>query len=235
MKTAIAALAGSLAVLMNAGLAFSCEGSTTLYSDDFSAVDPAWGPTGDGMAIEHGVISMSVKPDFGYIVINEADRYEDFDVCVDVVQHHDDPTTAAGSLLFWGIDTDNFYILDVATNGYYRVLRQVNDVWLSPVAWTLTEGLVNPGEEVNRLRVVGRGNVATAFINGTKVVEFRGRPPEGGGYVGIWGDAPVASGAIMEFDNFSVTSADANLSKSPVYVPPPPPVEEAAEDDAAKG
>ena len=90
-----------------------------------------------------------MNPAGGYTLLNQASLYTDFDACIDVVQHNDDPDGGWGSLAFWGVDYENFYTLDVTTSGYVKVSRLQSNRWLSPVDWTLTEGVVNPGTATN--------------------------------------------------------------------------------------
>jgi hypothetical protein len=208
-------LAAGLAALiaMAAMPVLSCEGTSTLFEDDFSFADPAWGNY-DGTSIADGAMTISVDPGGGYTLLNQASLYTDFDACIDVVQRNDDPDGGWGSLVFWGVDYDNFYTLDVTTSGYVKISRLQNNKWLSPVDWTLTEGVVNSGTSVNSLRVVVRGNVAIAYVNGQQVAQFRGQPPADGGLIGIYGAAPCESSANIDFDNFVISAADADPSSS---------------------
>jgi hypothetical protein len=189
----------------------ACQGSSVLFSDDFSFADPAWG-TYDGTTIAGGTLNIAVNAAGGYTLLNQASLYDDFDACIDVVQYNDDPDGGWGSLVFWGVDYENFYTLDVTTSGYVKVSRLQGNRLLSPVDWTLTEGVVNSGTGTNSLRVVARGNVATVYVNGSQVAQFRGQPPEGGGLIGVYGAAPAGSAATIDFSNFVVTSADGEES-----------------------
>lgn len=200
-------LAASMAVLLSSAPVLACEG-TPVFSDDFSFADPAWGNY-DGTTIGDGKMTISVEQGKGYTLLNQSSLYTDFDACIDVVQHNDDPGSAWASLVFWGVDFDNFYTLDVAGNGYVKVSRLQSNKWLSPIDWTLTDGVVNAGEEVNHLRVVAVGNVATVFVNGKQVGQFRGQPPAGGSLIGVYGAASDTAPATYDFTNFSITAADA--------------------------
>lgn len=219
MTRTIAAAAFVL-LAVAASPALACQGSTVLFEDDFSFADPSWG-TVEGMAIEDGKLKVQVNPAGGYTLLNQAGFYTDFDACIDVVQHNDEPDGGWGSLVFWGVDYDNFYTLDVTTSGYVKVSRLQNTRWLSPVDWTLTEGVVNSGTGVNRLRVLAKGNVATIFVNDQQIAQFRGQPPEGGGLIGVYGAAPNGSPASVDFANFMITSADADVSSAPSAGPAP--------------
>jgi len=195
------------ALVLTVSPAVACEGASVLFQDDFSFADPAWGSF-EGTTIGGGTLNISVQPAGGYTLLNQASLYGDFDACIDVVQHNDDPDGGWGSLVFWGLDYENFYALDVTTSGYVKVSRLQSNRWLSPVDWTLTEGVINPGTATNTLRVVAQGNVATVYVNGSQVAQFRGQPPDGGGLIGVYGAAPNGSAATVDFSNFVVTSAD---------------------------
>ena len=203
----LAAAAAALAAVLSAAPVAACTGTTELFADDFSIADPAWGNY-QGTTFSSGQMTIEAEAGGGYMLLNQFALYQDFDICMDVVQHVSDPSTGWASLIFWGLDYDNFYMLDVAGNGYVRVTRVQNARWLSPVSWTLTEGVVNPGEELNRLRVRAKGNEAQIFINGKEIVSFRGQPPDGGGLIGVYGTAPVDTAATFDFSNVLITTPD---------------------------
>lgn len=196
-----------LALLASTAGAAACQGQNALYSDDFATADPAWGEY-DTQKIEEGVLRLLPDANGGLAIENQTGFFEDFDVCVDLVQKNEDPTTGYAGILFWGIDYDNFYTMDVATNGYIRVSRKQNQRWLTPVSWTPTENIVKPGAEVNQVRVVAKGAEATLFVNGKEVRSFKGQPPKGGGLIGVYAASPKESKGIYDFDNFNVTAVE---------------------------
>jgi len=188
--------------------AYACEGASVLYEDDFTAADPAWGNYSD-LKIGNGVLTLLVNPDSGYPLENQSGFFEgNYDVCVDVVQKNTDPSTSWASLLFWGIDYENYYLFQAATNGYVNVARKQKGRWLNPVSWIQTADTVRPGTESNNLRVVIKGNQVTGYVNGKEVLSFKGQPPDGGGLLGVYGNSPKDAAASYDFDNFKVTSAD---------------------------
>lgn len=222
-RTVSKIVAGTFLVFSLSSAAMACEGSNVLFEDDFSTADPSWGAY-DGMAIEGG--KLTVKPDvyMGYAIENQSSFFTDFDACVDLVQNNQDPTTGYSGLLFWGVDYDNYYTVDVATNGYVRVSRKQSNRWLTPVAWALVNG-VNEGTAVNELRLTVKGNQATIYVNGTKFSTFKGQPPQGGGLIGVYASSPKDSQGTYDFDNFKVT----DISDAPE---PTPPAQAAPEEPA---
>ena len=99
-----------------------------------------------------------------------------------------------GGLMFWGKDYSDFYGLDISADGRFQVFRRFNNGWLYPIAWQDNPAIKKGVGQVNRLRVVTRGSQATAYINDGQVATFPGKPPAGGGCVGLYGE----SGKIAE-------------------------------------
>jgi len=56
---------------------------------------------------------------------------------------------------------------------------------LFPVRETDVPDLKKGAGQTNSLEVQTVGNKATLFVNGTKIAEFNGKPPEGGGLIGL--------------------------------------------------
>ncbi len=204
--------AAALVLLLSAAPAAACTGTTVLFEDDFSFADPAWGNF-QGTAIANGQMTIQPEPGLYYLLLNQAALYQDFDACIDVVQHVTDPSAGWASLMFWGVDYENFYALEVAGNGYVKVTRVQNNRWLYPVDWILTENVVNPGEQVNSLRVRVIGNIAEVFVNDQQIARFRGQPPQGGGLIGVHGLAPEGTVATFEFKNLRITTPDGPIER----------------------
>jgi len=204
----LAAGVAALAMLASAGQSFACEGSSVLFEDDFATADPSWGNYSD-MKIGNGVLTLLVNPASSYALENQSGYFEgNYDVCVDVIQKNTDPATSWAGVLFWGTDYDNYYLFQVATNGYIAVARKQKGKWLNPVNWFQTEGTVKSGTESNQLRVVITGNKVTGYVNGKELLTFKGQPPDGGGLLGIYGNSPKDAAASYDFDNFKVTSVE---------------------------
>jgi hypothetical protein len=66
-------------------------------------------------------------------------------------------------------DTKNYYLFLISSDGYYRVLRRVNDEEKLLSEW-IPSPLVNQGlDAVNELRVVAQGDTFHFYINGEPV------------------------------------------------------------------
>ena len=212
--------AGSLAFLMMTTGAFACQGQAVLYEDDFSFADPAWGNYSD-VKIDQGVLSLIPAESGSSTLQNQSGFLEgNVDICVDVVQNVADPSVSFAGLLFGGVDYNNYYLLQVSTNGYVNVVRLQKSKWLTPVPWTLTEGVVKAGAEPSQIRIVTAGNIVTGFVNGQQVVQFRAQLPADGMLIGFYGGG---AGSQFDFDNLKITQAS---DAPPAAAPAPPPVAE---------
>ncbi|MCX8570745.1 hypothetical protein [Aminobacter sp. MET-1] len=187
----------------------ACGGSRVLFEDQFSSADLAWGNYSD-LRIENGSLTLLVNPGAGYPLHREGTVFSgDYEICTSVVQKNMDPSVAWASLLFWGADYENYYVFQVATNGYVNVARRKGGVWQqNPVGWKKTSGLVNPGMQPNELRLVIKGSQVTGYVNQTKVLSFKGRAPKGASFAGVYGNAPDGLTASYDFDYFKVTEVD---------------------------
>ena len=197
--------AGSLALLMSTAGALACKGTEVLYEDMFDSQDSSWGQY-DGMEFKDGALTVKPAINGNYQLQNEASLYDDFDVCVDLVQKNPDPANAFGGIIFWAADYDNYYAFVVATNGYVELLRLQRKKWLTPLPWTKIEGVINPGTAVNSLRVVAKGREATLFVNDKEVRKIKGQPPQGGGKLGIYAEFTSKIEGEFVYDNFVVTN-----------------------------
>lgn len=176
-----------------------------LHSDDFSQSDPAWGlPEGNGARIAGGKLTLVPEQDNAFVLVKTIGPYTDFDVCVSAVQKADDPVTSWASIVFWVNENGDFYVFNVATNGQFAVSHRINGNWETPRDWESAGDVVNAGEEPNEIRVVGKGNTATLYVNDTEVGTFTGEAPAAGGPLGVYARSPAGSVGTFEFDDFSV-------------------------------
>jgi hypothetical protein len=201
-------LSVGLLVAAFAGPAAACQGSETLFLDDFSTAEPAWGPFQAENKVENGELVVTPVPSKQWPQFNEAAVYEDMDFCADVIATSKDPNTSWFGLMFWGVDYNNYFVFQVSLNGRISVARLQKGKWLTPVPWQDSPaGLVKPAGETNALRVVVRGQRATLFLNGQQVMEFKGTPPSGGGKIGVYAIAGADDSPVVRFDNVNITSA----------------------------
>ncbi|CAN5339648.1 hypothetical protein BH10PSE9_BH10PSE9_00030 [soil metagenome] len=208
MKKSILALS-TLAAVAILPLAFAaalaCEGPDVIYSDDFSTADPVWGKS-NGTKIENGKLTITAGANKTYQLQNQSGFFEDMDYCADVVQHTDDANNSDGGLMFWGADSNNYYLFLVSITGSGKVVRLQNNRWVTPLGWTANDAIKTKNTDVNSLRVVTKGNQATFYVNGKEFGKLKGLPPQGGGLIGLFGEAGPKAPVDFDFTNLKITS-----------------------------
>jgi regulation of enolase protein 1 (concanavalin A-like superfamily) len=175
-----------------------------LFQDQFNELDASWG-TFENYRAEDG--KLVIQPPAGYntSTINTASLYDDVDICVEMTVPPPVQQGNCGSIIFWAVDYDNYYSLQVSTDGQAAVWRRQKGKWLNQVAWQDFASVRKTAETVNELRVTTAGNKAKLFINGKLFKEVKGQPPAGGSQIGLLGCSPNKVSAAVQFDNFVVT------------------------------
>lgn len=185
----------------------ACKGTQVLLEDNFATLDPAWGEANANMNVGNGKLVIQPGINSSYVLINQANLFEDMDACVKVTQvKSDDPTYSAG-LVFWAKDSSDYYYLLVTGDGWFSVKRWVNQRSLSPVPWRESASIKKGLGQTNELRVVTKGAQAMVFINDTQVVSFNGQPPQGGSFIGMIAFSPekATNKNVWEFSDLKVT------------------------------
>ena len=100
-------------------------------------------------------------------VHNTAGVYDDIDFCVTATAVSGDKLeNAAYGVMFWYVDSNNYYAVEIDTNGKAAIYRSQRDNWLPQVRWQDTDSVKKGAGEANQIRVVTLGNKATVYING---------------------------------------------------------------------
>ena len=184
-----------------------CLAEKLVFEDKFTTFDPGWGVPSDAGAVKDGAMVLAPKLNFTQIRVNQANFVpSDADISVTMTYvKADDPTYGSG-LIFWANGYDEYYALIFNAEGSCTVQRLIRGRWLTPVTWRDFDGIKKGTNQPNVLRVVTKGNSATASINGKELATFSGQAPEGGQLVGI----KCASGPKAEneaaFSGFKVTT-----------------------------
>jgi hypothetical protein len=206
MKPRIAVVALVVLMLLAASSSvWACKGRKVLYEDNFATLDPAWGTPSKYMNAKGGKLIVQADVTKAQPALNQAYLFEDMDACIKVNLAKSDDLTQPGGLIFWGKDYNSYYVLWVTANGQFQVARYVGR-WIEVVAWREDAAVKKGLGQVNQLRVVTKGNQATAYINDKEVVSFKGQPPEGGSAVGVSGQSPEKSEAVWEFSDLKITN-----------------------------
>jgi hypothetical protein len=207
-KSYLACGLASLAVALSIGSAEACQGSKVLFEEKFASLDSAWG-TDQHAAAAGGKLTLTTDsgPD-GWTshILNQADTYQDVSYCATaafpVIK---DVGNAIMGLIFWGTDDDHYWMLAVSPIGQYSIQHKVapNRI-LQPVRWTENPAVAKGAGQKYDLEVQTKGGQATVFVNGAKLGQVSGQPPDGGSLTGVYWSLPNETDSKIEVTGLKV-------------------------------
>jgi hypothetical protein len=200
------ALAGLVAAL-SINSAEACQGSKVLFEEKFAGpLDASWG-TDDHAAAAGGKLTLTTA-DQGWTshILNQGTTFEDASYCATVAfPVIKDVGSAIGGLVFWGTDDDHYWMLAVSPIGQYTLEHKVApNRLLQPVRWTENPVVTKGAGQKYDLEVQTKGNQATFFVNGTKLGQVSGQPPDGGSLTGVYWSLPNEPDSKVEFTSLKV-------------------------------
>lgn len=171
------------------GLAMACGNGKLIFEDKFETLDPAWGFDQSNPKRSNGPQGLTYKYDPGdnLILLNQAGLYDNYEVCGVFTTDLPANSDAWVAVDFWANDSDNAYEADIyPAAGTYGVYRYERGKALKPISPTGADAVKKGTASVNNeISVSVNGNKATIAINGKKVTDFTGQPPEGGSLFGF--------------------------------------------------
>jgi hypothetical protein len=193
MSVAVKALRGALIVIAGAvlgtNLAEACGTGKVLFEDKFDTLNPVWGfgPNVPQRSIGPNGLTYSLTGnDVSADRLNQAELYQDHEICTVYSAKVPEKSNTQVGINFWASDDKNMYSLYVYPFwGTYTILRYQNNKVLKPIPVTAADAIHKGTDVTNEIDVVLKGNKATLVINGTKVTEFSGHAPDGGGFFGF--------------------------------------------------
>lgn len=202
-------LAMVAALVVVGGPAFACKGNKVLFDEDFQTADAGWGNVDKNFAINNGSGSIIADSDRFYFTFNTAFLFKDADACatVSLGAQSSEADKSYGGLMFWVVDNRTFHVLVTTSDGYFAVLRMVDDSWVTrPVNWTKTDALKTGPNQPNRIRVRAVGQSLRIEINDTKVAEVRAQAPDRATAIGMFGKSAPKSMDPWVFKDLKVTN-----------------------------
>ena len=180
-----------------------CDPDNSIFEDDFEFLDPSWGAPADDFYVEDG--ALVIKRYWGQV--NTLTQNEAANVCVDMtIVDAPAPENSPIGLVWWWENWDNYYYLfywpDVAYVEVRRLVKGQSQTLLSLDTLALKKGI----GQTNHVEMQLRPKDATLIINGTQVTRFKGKPPKGGGSIGVYATSPEDQPATYEFDNLVVSA-----------------------------
>jgi hypothetical protein len=100
------------------------------------------------------------------------------------------------------VDSDNFYIFAVSSDGQYTFGYYLDNTWTQVIPWTPSDA-INQGDSTNKLSVACKGNHFILSVNGT-IVEDLTDDTFSAGDIGLMAVATSEAGVMITFDNVNV-------------------------------
>lgn len=166
----------------------ACGNGKLILEDKFGALDPAWSFPGNTPNRSNGPGGLVYKldPRNELEFLNQSGFFNDYELCAVFATKVPDDAGAWAGVVLWGSDLDNFYLASISpAKGAYGVIRLQNGKGVSPVPETKSDSIHKGTDVTNEISVVVKANKATLAINGKKLIDFTGWPPEGGSLFGF--------------------------------------------------
>jgi hypothetical protein len=173
--------------------------------DEFAAWDPGWGTPDGNWSVTDGKLRITPLLNSSALLINQKRGFKDAEVAVDVAMSRGENMGQLGGLIFWAKDYNDCYAMVVSADGRFAVGRKLVGRWINPIAKTENTAVKTGIGQVNKLRIRTQGNVLTAYVNDTQVATLEGEPPQGAGYIGLYGESAETSQNIWDFTTVTVT------------------------------
>jgi len=147
-----------------------------LYVTTFDAYNDDWqlyeGELAAQVVSQEGDAALQIAVDAvqaGAFTVMEQ-MFGDFDLVVQArqVAGPEDIEAPGFGVLFRHQDNNNFYAFMISGDGYYQVTRRLNGIDEELSDWAPTAA-IQRGQAVNTIRVIGRGDTFTFFINDVQV------------------------------------------------------------------
>jgi TIR domain len=186
----------------------SCKRTATAFFDDFKSPDGGWGQAGDTKFFRDNRMIVHPKPGAATSWLYFPLLYKkNIVVCSEVTSPPEivsEDANAAGGVMFWATDYDNYYVAEIYTNGTYSVWRRLAGKWIAVVPRRPASSLRAGPNAVNQLKIAAGSREATLSINGTRIVGFWGQPPGRGGAVGLFGQSEKDAASEWKFASIAV-------------------------------
>lgn len=175
-------------LIAGVGSVSACGTGRLVLEDKFNTLDPAW-------SVEHNYTKLTAGPDGLTIVVpagkdvgalNQFGAYKNFELCIWFVAEKADP--AADDLFavrFWTPDgNDEYWAVTWTGKSQFVVNRYVNAKPTAITSQINNSSLLHSGV-VNEVSVSVNGNMGAFSINGQRVADFTGQPPDNGSVFGF--------------------------------------------------
>jgi hypothetical protein len=176
------------------------------HLDKLAADNPGWGILDANWTIADDKLQVRPLLNSSAVLINHKLGLTDAEISVEMVMSKGEDLDQLGGLIFWAKDYNDCYALVISADGKFALGRKLIGRWINPIAKTGNPAIKTGVGQMNKLRVRTEGNLLTAFINDVQVASITGEPPQGIGYVGLYGESGETTQNFWEFTNVAIMS-----------------------------
>jgi hypothetical protein len=105
-------------------------------------------------------------------------------------------------VLFRYVDSENFYLFSISSDGYYRLQKLVNDEWETLIRWRKSSAIKTGEASVNRIGVLADGAHLVLLVNDNVVDEVEDEEFVSGS-VGLTVGTFAKGGVEIAFDHLN--------------------------------
>jgi hypothetical protein len=188
--------------------ALACQGGGKVaFEDKFAKLDTGWSQD-QNVTVTGGKLVAKAPDSNGDHILYQANVFPESDLCVtQSFAATPDPTNAVAGIIFWAVDDSHYYVLEISADGSWAVARKLTDTrWILPIKWGPNPQVKKGLNTANELEVLTKGPLATLFINGTKVGEVTGQPPDGGQLIGVFWQGVNGGETRVEYTNVKISN-----------------------------
>jgi hypothetical protein len=183
--------------------ALACTGPNPVFTDDFATQEPSWQAVYGEFSVANGRGQVKSNASEVVLVVNTGDYFDSGDMCVDIIApDYRGGGNQLGGITFGLKDDGNYFAFVISPpDGAAAVLARKKGEWVVPVPARRADAIKQQSGAVNNLRIVWKGNRATAYINDKQFAVFSA-PAQKNSYFGMFAQT---EGNTWQYDNFKVS------------------------------
>jgi hypothetical protein len=168
--------------------AAACGNGKLIFEDKFETLGPSWKVEQKYRKLTTGTggLTITVAPGKDVGALNRSGVYKNFEVCAAFVTKSIKGADDLFAIRFWTPDgNDEYWAVTWTGKGWFVVNRYENDEPKAITSQIENSSLLNDPGETNEVSIRVDDNKGTFSVNGKKVTDFTGQPPENGSLFGF--------------------------------------------------
>jgi hypothetical protein len=169
-------------LLVGADYAAACGNGKLILEDKFETLDPAWKveKNYNKLTTGPGGLSITIAPGNDVGALSHSGSYENFEICAAFITEGIKGTDDLFAIRFWTSDgNDEYWAVIWTERSWFKVNRYENDEPKAITSQIEDSSLLNKPGPTNEASIRLNDKKGTFSVNGKKVADFTGQPPEG--------------------------------------------------------